>query len=303
MLEVSRLRVLAKVVETGSVSAAAEQLFHTPSAVSQQIRKLEEEVGQPLLRRHARGMIPTDAGHTLVRHARAILRQLDAAQSDLDRLASLDGGSVSIGTFPTAGSSFLPFVISRFRRENPSVALDVRSHRLDTLIDLLSRGEVSLSLLWEYDGDPLPDLGFALSPVFEEPTVLMVGADHPLASRDEVAMTELAREPWIIRANEHPVADLLQRACNAAGFSPDISFQANDYQEAQAMVSVGLGIALAPSSAVVHPHPGIRILELSGDVPSRRVVLAQRHDRVRAPAELAFQALVLEMGASWPPRA
>lgn len=301
MLDVNRLRVLLHVIETGSVTAAADELYHTPSAVSQQLRKLEDQVGQPLVRRMSRGMVPTDAGIALANHARTILRQLAAAEADLERLAGLQGGSVSIGTFPTTGSSFLPLVIGRFRRENPSISLDVRSHRFDTLTALLESGQVSLCLLWEYAWQPIDTERFDIAPVYEEPTVLVVGQEHPLASRDRVEMTELAGEPWIVRANEHPVAELLQRSCNAAGFSPRISFHANDYQEAQAMVSVGLGIALAPQSAVVNHHPGVRILRLGDDVPSRRVVLAQRHDRVRAPAEVAFQSLLLEMGRSWPP--
>lgn len=113
-------------------------------------------------------------------------------------------------------------------------------------------------------------------------------------------MGELADEQLIVRANEHPVAEVLERSCRAAGFSPRISFQANDYQEAQAMVSVGLGIALAPQRAVVNQHPGVRILRLGRRMPARRVVLAQRRDRFRAPVEVAFQRLLIESGKNWP---
>ena len=289
-----------KVVETGSVTAAADELFFTPSAVSQQLRKLEEEVGQPLLQRRSRGMVPTDAGHILAEHARSILRRMEAAMADLNQVAGLKRGSLSIGTFPTLGGSFLPVVISRFRKEYPAIELDVRSSRIDGLIGLLSSGEVGLCLLWEYDWHPLDPMLFELTPVFEEPTVLLVGTEHSLAARDDVTMEDLAQEQWIVRANEHPVAEVLERSCRAAGFSPRIAFRANDYQEAQAMVSVGLGIALAPQSAVVNQHPGVRILRLGSSVPARRVVLAQRHDRVRAPAEVAFQRLLVESGKRWP---
>lgn len=227
-------------------------------------------------------------------------RHGDAAISDLDQIAGLKRGSLSIGTFPTLGGSFLPLVISSFRREYPAIELDVRSSRIDGLIGLLSRGEVGLCLLWEYDWHPLDSSLFELTPVVEEPTVLVVGTEHALAGREDVTMGELADEQWIVRANEHPVAEVLERSCRVAGFSPQISFQANDYQEAQAMVSVGLGIALAPQSAVVNQHPGVRILRLGRSVPARRVVLAQRHDRVRAPAEVAFQRLLIESGKNWP---
>lgn len=299
MLDIKRLQILLAVVEGGSVTAAADELFYTPSGVSQQLRKLEEEVGQPLLQRHARGMVPTDAGHVLASHARSILRQMDAAIADLDKLAGLNGGSLSLGTFPTLGSSFLPLVISRFRKMYPSIRLDVRSTRLQELIALLARGEISLGLLWEYEWLRLDRADFELTTLFTEPTVLIVGAEHDFAQRQRIEMSEAAGEQWIVRAHEHPVAELLERTCNAAGFSPNISFQANDYQEAQAMVSVGLGIALAPKSAVANPHPGVKILSLGEAAAARSVVLAQRRDRVRAPAENAFQSLLVEMSQTW----
>ena len=299
MLDAKRLQILLSVVEGGSVTAAADELFYTPSGVSQQLRKLEEEVGQPLLQRHARGMVPTDAGHVLASHARAILQQMDAAMADLDQLAGLKSGSLSLGTFPTLGSSFIPLVISRFRKMYPSIKLDVRSTRLRELIGLLARGEISMGLLWEYEWMRLKRDDFELTTLFTEPTVLVVGAEHPLAQLEEVDVAATAHEQWIVRANEHPVAELLERTCNAAGFSPKISFQANDYQEAQAMVSVGLGIALAPKSAVVNHHPGVKILSLGEAAASRSVLLAQRRDRVRAPAENAFQTLLVDMGKTW----
>lgn len=299
VLDIKRLQILLAVVEEGSVTAAADELFYTPSGVSQQLRKLEEEVGQPLLQRHARGMIPTDAGHVLASHARSILQQMDAAMADLGQLAGLNSGSLSLGTFPTLGSSFMPLVISRFRKMYPSIKLDVRSTRLQELMALLAKGEISLGLLWEYEWLRLDRKDFELTTLFTEPTVLVVGADHPLALRDEIDMADTAGEQWIVRANEHPVAELLERTCHSAGFSPKISFQANDYQEAQAMVSVGLGIALAPKSAVMNHHPGVKILSLGQGAASRSVVLAQRRDRVRAPAENAFQSLLVQMGESW----
>lgn len=299
MLDVKRLQILLHVVETGSVSAAADELFYTPSAVSQQLRKLEIEVGQPLLRRRSRGMVPTDAGLVLAGHARSILRQMDAATADLARLAGVEGGSVSVGTFPTLGGSFLPLVINRFRQEYPAVQLDVRSQRLEGLKELLGRGEIGLCLMWEYEWNPLDANQFDLTHVFDEPTVLVVGNGHALSNRDRVSMTELVAEEWIVREDDHPVAEVLERSCRGAGFTPKISFKANDYQEAQGMVSVGLGIALAPLSAVINHHPGVKVLSLNGDSASRRVVLAQRHNRVRAPAEVAFQSLLLLVAEDW----
>lgn len=114
-------------------------------------------------------------------------------------------------------------------------------------------------------------------------------------------MADLQEEDWIIRSQGHPVIEVLERSCRAEGFTPRISFYANDYQEAQAMVSVGLGIALAPRCAVVNKHPGVRILSLGESAPARRILAAHRHDRVRAPAEVAFLKTLIASARDYAP--
>jgi DNA-binding transcriptional LysR family regulator len=301
MLDVKRLHLLLRVVETGSVTAAAEELMYSPSAVSQQLRRLESEVGQPLLQRQARGMIPTEAGTVLAGHARKVLRQLSAAEADLAEIAGLGRGRLELGTFPTVGSSFLPLAVSRFRQLHPAIQLNVHSAREDELVDMLESGRVGLSLLWDYEWSRVDGSQFALTPLFDDPTALVVASDHRVARRRQVQMGDLKDEDWIIRAHDHPVVEVLERSCRAAGFSPRISFQANDYQEAQAMVSVGLGVALAPRCALVNKHPGVRVLSLGDTAPSRRILAAHRHDRVRAPAEVAFQETLLAVAAEYSP--
>ncbi|GAA6526930.1 LysR family transcriptional regulator [Intrasporangium sp. DVR] len=301
MLDVKRLELLLRVVETGSITAAAAELMFSPSAVSQQLRRLEAEVGQPLLQRHARGMIPTDAGHVLANHARTVLRQLAAAESDLAEIAGLRRGRLDLGTFPTVGSSFLPLALSRFRKEYPAIQLHVHSAREEQLVEMLESGTVGVSLLWDYEWSRIQGSRFALTSLFQDPTVLIVGADHRLARRRQVSMADLQEEDWIIRSQGHPVIEVLERSCRAEGFTPRISFYANDYQEAQAMVSVGLGIALAPRCAVVNKHPGVRILSLGESAPARRILAAHRHDRVRAPAEVAFLRTLIASARDYAP--
>ncbi|GAB5077126.1 LysR substrate-binding domain-containing protein [Arthrobacter sp. AD-310] len=295
MLNIRRLELLLDVVELGSITAAADKHVYSPSGVSQQLRRLEAEVGQPLLQRQARGMVPTDAGHVLTAHARRILRQMAAAEADLAEIAGLNRGSLTMGTFPTLGGSFLPLVISKFKAQYPAIDLHVRSSRFNDLIEMLENGQVGMSLLWDYEWNRISPENFALTTVFEDATALIVGKDHRFARRKQVDMADLAGEEWIVREEEHPVVEVLHRSAQAAGFSPRISFHANDYQEAQAMVSVGLGVALAPRTAVVNKHPGVSIVSLGSSAPSRRVLLAHRHDRVRAAAEIAFQATLLEV--------
>lgn len=299
MFDVRRLALLAAVLDSGSMTAAAEQLGYSPSAVSQQLRRLEREAGQPLLHRQARGVRPTEAGIVLAGHARHILRRLSAAEADLGELAGLRRGTLAVGTFPTVASALLPTVVSRFRQQYPDIRLDVRSARFDELVEMLEDGTVGLSLLWDYAWSRIDATELSLTPLIDDPTVLVVAAHHRLARRRNTTMAELAHEEWIVRAHDHPVAEVLDRSCRAAGFSPRIAFHANDYQEAQAMVSVGLGVALAPRTAVTTTHPDVRVLGLGQDAPSRRILVAHRQDRLRAPAELAMHQLLVETARSY----
>ena len=294
MLDVKRLQILLAIVEEGSVTSAAAALGYTPSAISQQLLRLEREAGQPLLDRHARGMTATDAGLVLATHARKVLRQLAAAD-----IAGVRRGSVTLGTCPTVGSSFLPLVVRRYRELFPNITLTISSGREDHLVRMLEEGKVAMSFLWDYAWQRIENNEFVLTELFTDPTVLLVGSTHRLARRRSVRMVDLAAEPWIIRAGGHPVVEVLQRSAVAAGFTPTIAFQANDYQEAQAMVSVGLGIALAPRTATVNQHPDVRVLSLGDTAPPRRVLVAHRAGRVRSAAELALHDVLVETASTY----
>lgn len=299
MLDVRKLVLLAEVVEAGSITAAATALNYTPSAVSQQLRQLEVEVGQPLLQRQPRGVTATEAGALLAQHARRVERQIGAAEADLAEIVGLHRGHLTIGTFPSIGSSLLPRAIIAFRALHPGIELSVRSAWFDPLTEMLDNGTLGLSLLWDYDWNRIPPDRYDLTPILDDPTMLVVANSHPVARRRSITMNKLADEQWVVRANNHPVVEVLLKACHAAGFEPKISFYANDYWELQAMVSVGLGIAVAPLTAITNRHPDVRVISLGSTAPSRRVLVAHRHDRVHAPAEAVMRDVLREVASAY----
>jgi len=286
VLDPRRLLLLVDVVRAGSITAAAAKLSYTTSAVSQQIAKLESEAGQPLLERHARGVRLTEAGAALARRAERIETQLVAARSELDDLAGLRAGTVRLGTFPTAGSSLLPRVVKIFKSRHPAVGLTVRSSRFAQLRAMLDAREIEMSLLWDYEWNPVADPDLTVQPLLIDPPTLVVSAQHRFAKRKTIAMDELADEQWITREDTHPVGLVLQRACNAAGFSPTVAFAANDYQEAQAMVAVDLGVSLAPRLALENLRDDVRVIPIVDGAPSRRILLAHLAEHRLTPAAL-----------------
>jgi len=287
VLDVRRMLLLLEVARQGSVTGAARALSYTPSAVSQQIARLEAEAGQALLERHPRGIALTAAGEVVVARGQTIARQLDAAHQELADLAELRAGHLRIGTFPTAGASLLPLAVTTFRGQHPEVALTVRSARFAALREMLDGREIEVSLLWDYAWDPVRDDRLDVVHLLDDPPVLLVAADHRLARRRKIDLAELAAEAWITR-EAHPVASALLRSCREAGFEPKISFEANDYQEAQAMVAAGIGVAMAPRLTVVNMRSDVRVIPLNRPAPTRRILVARLRERPPSPAGTAF---------------
>lgn len=299
MLDVRRILLLTEVARHGSVTATARALNYTPSAVSQQISRLEAEAGQPLLQRHARGVTLTDAGRVLAERGSRIERHLRAAQEELADIAGLRAGTLRIGTFPTAGASLLPLAVTAFRDAHPGVRLVVRSARIAGLWSLLENREVELSLMWDYDWCRVDRDDAVITHLLDDPPALLVDDQHRLAGRASAALTELAGDPWITRAENHPVAEALDRSCRAAGFEPQIAFEAHDYQEAQAMVAAGIGVALAPRLALAGIRPGVHVLALEPPAPVRRILLTRMADHPLTPAGMAFHAVTRRCAAHW----
>jgi DNA-binding transcriptional LysR family regulator len=284
MLDPRRMLLLVDVVRAGSLTAAANRLSYTTSAISQQIAKLEAEAGQPLLERHARGVRLTEAGAALARRAERIETQLQAARSELDDIAGLRSGTVRIGTFPTVGSSLLPQVVKLYKSRHPAVRLAVRSSRFTALRAMLDTGEVELSLLWDYEWAPVTDRELVVRELLVDPPTLVVSVNHRFAHRESLDMAELADEQWITREDNHPVGAALEKACQKAGFAPSVAFAANDYQEAQAMVAVDLGVSMAPRLALSNLREDVKVIPLRG-APSRRILLAHLAEHRLTPAE------------------
>jgi molybdate transport repressor ModE-like protein len=298
VLDVRRMLLLAEVARRGSVTATARALNYTPSAVSQQISRLEAEAGQPLLERHARGVTLTDAGRVLVDRGERIERELTAAENELADFAGLRAGTLRVGTFPTVGASLLPPAVIAFKEAHPGIRLTVRSSRIAGLWKMRETREIELSLMWDYDWCRIDRDDATVTPLLDDPPALLVGDRHPLAHRRSAALAQLADDAWITRADNHPVAEALTRSCRAVGFEPQIAYEAHDYQEAQAMVAAGIGVALAPTLALDGVRPGVKVLPLRPRTAVRRILLVRMTDHALTHAAQAFAELLSRSAAS-----
>jgi DNA-binding transcriptional LysR family regulator len=287
LLDLRRLQVLRHVAEHGSFSAAAFALRYTPSAVSQQMALLEQEAGVPLLERHSRGVRLTAAGTALLRHAEAAVGHMEAARAELDALAGLDRGRLSMAAFGSAWSDLVPRAVAAFQRAHPEVELTLSEAAPREGIAAVRAGELDLALVFEPSGaDPAHRAAVRLEPVAEDPLHVVLPAGHRLARRPAVALADLAAERWALPTDA--CADQVTGACAEAGFTPAAAFASGDYASVQGFVAAGDAVALVPGLAAARGRPDLVVRPLAGAAPVRSISVARPAAGHRVPAARAM---------------
>ncbi len=301
MLDVRRLRVLREVAVRGSFSAAAEALHFTQSAVSQQIATLERETGMRLVERNARGVRLTEGGEALVRHADVILNRLADAEAELEAIAGLCGGRLRLASFATAGATIAPRAIARFRELHPSVAISLVPAEPDQAMDMLRAGEVDVALLIQTPWEPAPDDGFDRLPIVADPMFICLPEHHPKAGKARLRLEDLADEPWLLGASGSACPDnaIFLRACEKAGFEPQVSFNSDDYLANQGFVAAGMGVCFIPDLALISVRDDVVIRAIAPKPFSRLIVAATLAGGYRSPAALAMLDVLAEAGRSF----
>jgi DNA-binding transcriptional LysR family regulator len=293
MFDSTRLRVFREVVERGSFSAAADALSFTQPAVSRQIATLEREAGAQLLERLPRGIRLTEAGRVLLGHAEAILDRMAAAHSQVEAVARLRAGRLRIGAFPTANATVVPQAIAAFAQEHPIVELSLEEAVSSKLIPRLRAGDLDVALVTDPQPRSVEDL--AVVDLAEDPVLVALPLQHPLAHKPKLRLRDLHDETWI----EGGPADCrrpLFDACALAGFEPRIAFGAEQWLGKQGLVAAGVGVTLIPSLAVATVRDDIVLRSLGPDAPTRHVV-ALMPAGYRAPAAEPFVELLRAQAA------
>jgi DNA-binding transcriptional LysR family regulator len=247
MLHLERLQALHAVSTFGSVTGAAEALRLTPSAVSQQLGKLQRDVGQRLIEPYGRGVRLTPAGTLLAQRAHAILSEVENAESELDRQRNHVIGDLEIAGFATAARAILPQTVARLRKQHHQLKLRLSERQPDEAIRLVVAGHLDIALVNDWMNAPLvlPD-GVRRVLIMNDPVDLAVPADHPLAGRASVELTELSAEPWITWPYGAICHEWLTQTLRQHGLTPEVTHTAEEHQTQLAMVAAGLGIAVMP---------------------------------------------------------
>jgi DNA-binding transcriptional LysR family regulator len=290
-MELRQLRYLVALADERHFTRAAEREHIAQPALSQQIRRLEVELGLTLVERTTRRVAMTQAGELLVGRARRMLAELDAAQAELASLAGVQAGRLSVGALHTMGPVDLSLLLASFHRSHLAVELTVREQSSEELAEMLRVDEIDLAFLSVTER--IQSRGLTLQRLVSEELVAVLPIDHPLAERKTVRMVELADESFISFREGSRLRELLDWAAGEAGFRARITLESNESRRIRSLVSSSLGVAILPRSDAAGPGAAVAVAALVEPSLSRDVTLAARTQRRLSPAAVAFRDLTL----------
>lgn len=291
-MDVKHLEYLDAVVRTGSFTAAAIELNVVQPAVSQQIKRLEQEVGVTLFDRTTRH--PTEAGALLLSRARRVFAELNMARSEIDELVGLERGTVRAGAIHWLEPLDLPDLLVVFSARYPGISVDLREYDARVMFEMLADGRMDLVFSNISPGDQVPG-GLQRQVIFSEPLVVGVAPGHRLAAKPSVRLKDLSDEPFIAFRPGSAFRDTVDQALSELSSPPTVRFESSDLAVVRSLTARGLGITLMPQSLAQAPGDEIVALSVAPNPPVRTVALTWRSDADPSPAAKAF----LDVTMAW----
>ncbi|WP_329791106.1 LysR family transcriptional regulator [Lentzea sp. DG1S-22] len=292
MLNLERLRTLHAVSTTGSVRGAAEALHVTTSAVSQQLARLEREVGQRLLEKQGRGIRLTDVGDLLAEHAGRLLRQVELVETDLARHRGAVTGTLAVAAFATAARGLVPPMLHALRQRHPDLVARLVELEPVESIAQLRHADVDLAVVQDWPEEPLAILdGLSCAPVLEDVLDVALPDRHPFADRAAVGLEELRDEDWVGWPSDELCHGWLENTLRRSGIGRRVRHTASEHSTQLALVAAGLGVAIIPRLGRGRAPEGVRFVPLL-PTPRRRVFALWRDSSTNRPAcRAALRAL------------
>ena len=282
-MELHQLRYFCAVAETGSFSRAAEQSHVSQPSLSQQIMKLEDELGARLFDRLGRSVRLTDLGKTFLPRARGVLRELEAAKGDVVEHKDSVGGVVTIGVIPTVAPYLLPAYLTTFSRKFPQARLTVVEEITPVLLDRLRAGTIDVAIL----ALPIRGHEFAVTALLTEPLFAALPAKHKLASRRSLSLKDLRSEPFLLLRDGHCFRDTAVAACDRARLNPQIIFESGQFSSLLSMVAAEMGVSIVPEMAI-EKSTRCRYVKIADASATRTIAALVLRGRSLSRAHLGF---------------
>jgi len=244
-MEMQQLRYVVAVARTGNFSRAAEQCHVSQPSLSQQILKLEDELGERLFDRMKREVKLTPQGEAFLRRAIHILHEVDAAKREAAEAKDLLRGTITIGVLPTIAPYLLPEIMAEFTEKYPGVEIVVQEDTTARLLKHTLAYEIDFALV----SQPINDERLAVRVLFAEELLLALPPGHQLTQKSKISVGDLAGERLIVMKEGHCLGDQVLNFCERRDWQPQISFRSAQLETIQALVSAGLGLSLIPAMA------------------------------------------------------
>ena len=288
------LKYLLALADHKHFGRAAAACFISQPTLSTQIRKLEEELGVSLVERAPRKVMLTPAGRDAAERARRIVAEVEQMKEGARRSQDPEAGTVRLGIFPTLGPYLLPHVIPRIRERFPNLELLLIEEKSDVLQSRLHDGKLDAALL----ALPVHDDQLHSEFLFEEPFLLAVPENHPLAKRDSLSLSELSDQKLLLLEDGHCLREQALEVCRLSGANEKSEFRATSLETLRQMVAANVGITLLPTLAIKPPvarSQNIHLLGFSDSHPSRQIAMLWRRSSAMAGFLLELSKVFSEL--------
>ena len=291
-MELQQLRYLVAVADSRSFTGAAEACHVTQPTLSHQIKKLEDEVGEPLLQRRRTGAFLTPLGERVYRHAQEIMRNVESVQQVSSAFSSRVQGLLKIGIIPTIAPYFLPGLLRRSQKRYPGIDFQISEEPTERLLASLISGTLDLAIL----SPPIDSDQVEMLDLFEDEFLLVLPVNHALAKSRQVSLRRLRELPMILMNDAHCLRGQTISFCQRVGFAPKVFIQSSQLDTVLAMVETGQGISLVPAmSRKAFRHRKVLFRSLGPEKLVRKISVAWAR---QATPSRAFRAFVEVCGAA-----
>lgn len=282
-MEVHQLRYFCEIVRQGTFTRASEAQKISQPSLSQQILKLEAELGGQLFDRMPRSANLTVFGKAFLPRAQRILRELEDAKTEMLQMTGEEKGVVVVGIIPTITPYLLPSILQGFSRRHPSVQIRVVEEITPVLLEHLHQGSIDISIV----ALPVPGTEIDVTELFEERFLAAVPEDHPRAKQKRLRLAELKNDPFLLLKEGHCFRDNVIAACRESRTNPSIAFESGQFSTILAMVAAGMGVSAVPAMAA-SPVAGCRFIPLVGKRSVRKIGVIRSRHHFETRAQAAF---------------
>lgn len=293
-MELHQLRYFVAVAELGHFTKAAERCLVAQPSLSQQIGKLEKELGRPLFERLGRAVRLTDAGRALYERAVPILASVEEAKRRVVDPTGEEPGDVAVGAVPTVAPFLLPPLVDAFARRSPGSRLLINEDLTANVVEGCLRGDLDVGIL----ALPVDDPRLHVEPLFAEELRLALPAGHPLASKRRVTIDDLDGRAFILLSEMHCLGRQIVAFCDQESCRPLVVCRSAQLLTVQELVAIGHGVSLLPAMACAPDRdPRLAYRGLSGTAPTRTLAMIWHQRRYQRPPVRSLIAMLRETPA------